>query len=443
MPRLPLTAFGLLLLAASPAGACGGQSVYLEGAFKTGGTGWGDADAQFEVSGSEVTIVPQPGMQTARWDTALYVGDAEACVTLTMPASAGDTSRAYAGLLFWLIGKDDFHEFVVAPNGFFSVARKVRGTLVAAAPIPWTKTEALKLGAGERNVLKLTLEGQSVTLSINGTEVARVRVQDPGAPSHIGLVAASAPDATSSWRLSDLKVTNVPVSSMPRPAAGIATGAEKPPEGCGNGKVLFEDAFTSHDLAWGPKDDKLAIAAGEAVLSPAPGTRTLRWNRAFVFDDLDACATARLTSYTSDPITSYSGLMFWVKDDSNFYQAVIAESGHFTVARVVDGQVQQKRPVAWTDLDAAKTKAKERNILRVVTKGDRVVVSVNGRQVAKFNGDRPKGPSYVGVLAASSPGKTGDTWSITDFKVAAPPQVLRDDDDERSPSSRSRGKRKR
>lgn len=441
----PMVALGILLLAASPAAACGGQSVYLEGAFKTGDTGWGEADAQFQVSGSEATFAPQPGTQTARWDTGLFVGDAEACVTLTMPASAADASRTYAGLLFWLTGKDDFYEFVVAPNGFFSVARKVRGTFLAAPPIPWTKIEALKLGAGEKNALKLTLEGQSVAIAINGAEVARFRGQDPGAQSHIGLVAASAPDATNRWKLSDLKVTNVPASpgGSPRLAADIATGAVKPPPGCGKGKVLFEDAFSLHDPAWGPKDDKLAIAAGEAVLSPAPGTRTLRWNRAFVFDDVDACATARLTSYTSDPITSYAGLMFWVKDERNFYQAVIAESGHFTVARVVDGKVQQKRPVAWTDLGVAKTKAKEKNTLRVATEGDRVVVSVNGKQVARLTGERPKGPSYVGVLAASSPGKTGDTWSITDFKVAAPPQVLRDDDDDTPPSSRSRGKRKR
>ena len=259
-----------------------------------------------------------------------------------MPANIADTSRTYAGVLFWVTGKDDFYEFVVAPNGFFSIARKVRGGLVAVPPIPWTKTEALKLGAGAKNTLRLMLEGQIVTASINGAEVARLRAQAPGVPSHIGLVAASAPDATNSWQLSDLTITNVPASLAD----------------CGTGKALLEDTFTVHDPAWGPKDDRLAIAAGEAVLSPAPGTRTLRWNRAFVFDDVDACATTQLTSYTSDPITSYAGLMFWVKDDRNFYQAVITESGHFTVARVVDGKVQQKRPVAWTDLDVAKTRSK-------------------------------------------------------------------------------------
>ena len=136
--------------------------------------------------------------------------------------------------------------------------------------------------------------------------------------------------------------------------------------------------------------------------------------------------------------------MFWVKDDLNFYQAVITESGHFTVARVVDGKVQQKRRVAWTGLDVAKPRSKDKNTLRVATKGDRVVVSVNGRKVAKFIGDRPKDGSYVGVLAASSPGKTGDTWSITGFKVVEPQassQATSDDGDGTTPPPRSRRKR--
>ena len=107
-----------------PTAACGGGSVYLEGAFKTGEIGWGDADAHFQVSGSEATFAPEPGTQTARWDASLSVGDADACVTLTMPANVADPSRTYAGLLFWVMGKDDFYEFVVAPNAFFSITRR-------------------------------------------------------------------------------------------------------------------------------------------------------------------------------------------------------------------------------------------------------------------------------------------------------------------------------
>jgi hypothetical protein len=437
--RLALAALGFLF-AASPAGACGGQSIYLDGALRTGPTAWGDADAQFQIAGDGATVAPQPGLQTARWDAGLFVGDAEACVTITTPANVVDATRTYAGVLFWLTGKDDFYEFVIAPNGYFAVARKVRGTFVAEPPVPWTKTEVLKLGAGERNALMVRLEGETVAASINGVEVARLRGQSPDAPSHFGLVAASAPDATNSWTLAGVKVTNAPVSQgAASRVPDIATGSVKP-AGCGSGKVLFEDPFASHDPAWGAKDDRAAIGSGEALLSPDPGTRTLRWNRVFLFGDVDVCATARLTSYTSDPITSYAGLMFWVKDDRNFYQAVITESGHFTVARVIDGKVQQRRPVAWTDLDVAKAKGKEKNTLRVITKGDRVAILVNGKRVAQFNAEPPRGASFVGMLAASSPGKAGDTWSITDFRVSAP-QASTDEGDGTPPSSRSRRKR--
>ena len=77
---------------------------------------------------------------------------------------------------------------------------------------------------GEKNTLQLMLEGQIVTASINGAEVARLRAQAPGVPSHIGLVAASASDATG-WQLSDLKITNVPVSLAGPPAAAADVAA--------------------------------------------------------------------------------------------------------------------------------------------------------------------------------------------------------------------------
>jgi hypothetical protein len=150
-----------------------------------------------------------------------------------------------------------------------------------------------------------------------------------------------------------------------------------------------------------------------------PGTRTFRWNRAFVFGDVDACATLRGAA-TSDPTASYAGLIFWVQDDRNYYQAVLARSGHFTVARVADGKVEEKRPVEWTKLDVAKTGAKDSNILRVTSKGSEVQVSVNGKEVASFKGEAPARPSYIGMLAASAPGRKGDTWSIADFRVAQP-----------------------
>ncbi len=411
-----------VMLAASPALACTGQSVQLEGDFKTGDQGWGQEDQRFQVKGGEATLTPEPGTQTARWDTVVSITDLDACVSMAMPASTTDASRTYAGLLFWLIDKDNFYEAVVAPNGLFTVARKVHGKIAATAPVAWTKSDAVKLGADAKNILRVTVEGQTVVVRINDTEVARFRGQSPDAPSHVGLVAASAPTTADTWRMSDLKVTNVgaPDNVASKAPEEIATGTVASASRCADGKVLYEDGFKTHDPTWGPKDARLQISDGEAVINPVPGTRTFRWNRVFVFDDVDACATVRLGKNTSDPTSSYAGLIFWVEDNRNFYQAVIAPNGYFTVARVVDGQVESNRPVEWTKLEAAKTGAKEKNALRVTAKGDQVEISVNGKQVASFKGTPPREPSHIGLLAASAPSKNGDTWSITDFSVSAP-----------------------
>lgn len=411
-----------VIFAASPALACTGQSVHLEGDFDIGDPGWGPQDERFNVQGPKAVLTPEPGTQTARWDTGLTLTDLDACVTLTMPNDPTDTSRTYAGLLFWLTDKNNFYEAVIAPNGLFTVARKINGKLAMAAPVPWTKTDALKLAPGDKNVLRLTLEGQMVTVRINDEVVARFRGQAPGKPSHIGLVAASAPDATDIWHVSQLKVTNVATSDNASAEADetISTGAVETKKGCGAGEVLFADAFQTHDPTWGRKDARVSIGDGSAVMTPVPGTRTFRWNKAFVFEDIDACASVRLAKPTADSTTSYAGLMFWVQNDRNFYQAVLAPNGYLTVARVVDGEVQEKRPVDWTMLDVAETGAKETNTLRVVTKGGDVTILVNDKEVASFEGEAPDDPSYIGLLASSAQSRRGDTWSVTDLRVTAP-----------------------
>ena len=184
--------------------------------------------------------------------------------------------------------------------------------------------------------------------------------------------------------------------------------------------MLFDDAFTAHDASWGVKDSQFAVSDGEAVFSPAPGTPVMRWNRAFVFGDIDACATIELAKPTPDPTKSYAGLLFWVQDSRNYFQAALAPNGYFTVARIVDGKVVAKRPVEWKKLDNVKTGAGEKNTLRVTVKGSNVQLAVNGKTVAAFTEEPPRWPSHLGMLAASAETKKGDDWSISALKVTAP-----------------------
>ena len=137
---------------------------------------------------------------------------------------------ATPGMLFWVVDKDNFYQAVIAPNGMFTVARKVSGKIVPTAPVAWLQSDAVKTGANEKNTLRVTLEGQTVIVRINDKEIARFRGQAPEAPSYVGLVASSAPAAVDTWsfdrpqgdgRRSRDPATTSPPSMQP----GDATGA--------------------------------------------------------------------------------------------------------------------------------------------------------------------------------------------------------------------------
>jgi hypothetical protein len=423
MQRSPLIALALMLVA-SPAFACNGPSAKISGDFQTGEKAWGEPDAQFQPKGAEAIFNPQVSTQTARWNAGTALADGDACVTIAMPAATADATRSYAGMLFWVIDKDNFYQAVISPNGMFTVARKVRGKIVPTAPVGWLQTATLRLGPNEKNTLRVTLEGQNVTVRLNDQEVARFRGQAPDAPSYVGLVASSAPAAVDTWHMTDFKVTDVaaPATAANPPAHPEVTGAVNTPPvaGCGTGKVLFDDEFKVQDPMWGAKSAELNIANGQAAFQPAPGTPTLRWNRGFVFGDLDACASVRITKATVDPTTSYAGLIFWVQDSRNYYQAVLAPNGYFTVARITDGKAVAKRPVEWKKVADINTGAGEKNVLRITAKGSDVQIAINGKPAASFTAEPPLTPSYIGMLAASAASKNSDTWAIGDFKVTAP-----------------------
>src|SRR4026209_56412 len=118
MRRSPLIALALMLVA-SPAFACNGQSVKISGDFQTGEKAWGEPDAQFQPKGAEAIFTPLVSTQTARWNAGTALADVDACVTIAMPAATADATRSYAGMLFWVIDKDNFYQAVVSPNGMF------------------------------------------------------------------------------------------------------------------------------------------------------------------------------------------------------------------------------------------------------------------------------------------------------------------------------------
>lgn len=187
-----------------------------------------------------------------------------------------------------------------------------------------------------------------------------------------------------------------------------------PATACKGDKVLFDDDFSTLDRTWGTQSEQLGVKGGRLVVKPASNMVFWSWNPGFTFDDADACVTVSLVE-TSDPTNSGAGLMFWVKDNANFYVMNIASNGYYKVNRKVAGKWAAD-PIPWTQTDAINQGPSQSNVLRVTTRGQSVTLAVNDKEVARFRAQAPDGPTYVGVFATSAKPDT-DTWAFANLKV--------------------------
>ena len=383
--------------------------------------------------GAEAVFTPQVGHADRALERRDDADRSRRLRDLAMPATTADASRSYAGHA--VLG----HRQGQLLRGRRRAERLVHGRAQGArhassptAPVTWTQTDALKLGPNEKNTLRVTLEGQTVTVRINDTEVARFRGQAPDAPSHIGLVAASAPDATDTWQHDRLQGDqrgraggNAPARcDARRRRAAIATGAvtAAPSRAAARARCCSRTLSRSTIRPGVPKDDRARhrrrarrCSARRPARRRCAGTARSCSTTSM---PAPACASPRTTS---DPTTSYAGLIFWVKDSRNYYQAVIAPNGYFTVARVVDGKAVGQ---AAGRVDEARRRSRPapRRRTRCASR-PRAPTWRSPSTASRWRASRASrrsGPSYIGMLAASAPSKKGDTWSISDFKVTAP-----------------------
>jgi hypothetical protein len=201
-------------------------------------------------------------------------------------------------------------------------------------------------------------------------------------------------------------------------AAGFAAttlAAAGPVLACSGERILFDDDFTMHEVAlWGKPDKSFEIKDGRAQFRPDANHLWWSWNTAFAFDDADICVTITLVE-TTDPTRSYGGLMFWVKDNDNFYSLDIASNGFFQVRRKIAGK-WTPGILPWTQTDALKHGPSQPNKVRVSVRDQTVAVQINDKDVARFRAQPPDQPSFIGLLAVSATAKA-DTWNFSDLKV--------------------------
>jgi hypothetical protein len=166
------------------------------------------------------------------------------------------------------------------------------------------------------------------------------------------------------------------------------------------GKVLFEDKFSSLDPSWGAPGPIMEAKDGKLIITPEKNTSQTILNQGNVFPN-DAEASFAMTYVTAPAPTWGSGLVFWAKDYNEYYAVLINAEGWFAVQRYVAGRYLL--PVAWREADAIKKGEGAENQVKVVTKGNKATVVVNGKELISFSGQPPQGGTLVGFKVASGP----------------------------------------
>ena len=166
------------------------------------------------------------------------------------------------------------------------------------------------------------------------------------------------------------------------------------------GKVLFADKFASLDPSWGAPGPIMDVKEGKLIITPEQNTTQTILNQADVFPN-DAESSFAMTFVKAPASTWGSGLVFWAKDYNEYYAVLINAEGWFSVQRHIADRYLL--PVAWRESDAIKPGEGVENLLKVVTKGNKATVFINGKEVISFSGQPPQGGTLIGFKVASGP----------------------------------------
>jgi hypothetical protein len=201
-----------LILAFGPALACKGPNVKFTDDFRQIDDSWAvdpDTDA-VTVEGGKARI--KAG--ASEGFTVLYGGfifdDADLCVTVEVPELTDNANQPAAGPIFWGEDYDNYYIFAITPGGAAAIVRRIKGRWVYV--LGYRKVDSIKTRPGDKNVLRVTTRGNSITTYINDTKFATVRAQVPENGGQIGLHAESEMAHRSTWEFIDLKVTDLPLS---------------------------------------------------------------------------------------------------------------------------------------------------------------------------------------------------------------------------------------
>jgi hypothetical protein len=189
----------------------------------------------------------------------------------------------------------------------------------------------------------------------------------------------------------------------------------------GKSDPALDDNFSKPDPGWPNADNVLTTPEGLSVKPPVNGS-TWVVNSNYTMDGSDLCVTVALPATLPSPANEDTvgdvGIVFWKRDNDNYYMAAISPDGVAVVSRYLNGQ--------WATIvnpaksPAIKTTPGAVNEIEITTRGNAGSFYVNDTKIADFHGQAPPGGGPPGVYAESGPSVTN--WVFSRVQLYSLPQ---------------------
>ena len=198
---------GALAASVAPAWACKGAKTLFSDDFQEVDASWGLDAPDVMVEDGKVKVKPQPNISNLLVYKGLVFSDGDLCVTVRMPNVVSNDDNTMAGPIFWQKDYDNYYMFMITPSGFAEIARKLDGKWISV--VDWRADGDIKTKAGSNNVLRVTMDKNTITAFVNDAKFATVKGQMPDGGGRIGMRAQSEDKQVDTWKFSALKVTDV------------------------------------------------------------------------------------------------------------------------------------------------------------------------------------------------------------------------------------------
>jgi hypothetical protein len=177
---------------------------------------------------------------------------------------------------------------------------------------------------------------------------------------------------------------------------------------------IFKDDFASFDPSWGQPGPSANVTDGYFVLTPLRGKSVVAPNTKYRYRDFDASVDVTPTPAMHG--VESAGLVFWGRDERNYYIATITNTGKVSVIEYKNGvpAVKAEKQGATPDLFAMQTVT-----ITVAARRNHLEISAWGATLSLTNPTEPKGGGFIGFYGESSNHLVW-IWRFSKLVVSAP-----------------------